>query len=172
MNKQKIKQLDLYLAQHKGLLSDAEEERYIDLVVEGYSAPEPEDGEEETPVPLELLRLNKKLQLLVRDSSPEVNSFVIAGRSMWFTPDLRANLRNAIDALEETQEESVSFKGITLPINMAKAALSAIERYAAKCSEKTDAHAAAIMALQSAEDIERYDITVGYPEMPNFNQEA
>ena len=168
MNKQKIKQLDLYLAQHKGLLSDAEEERYIDLVVEGYSAPEPEDGEEETPVPLELLRLNKKLQLLVRDTSPEINSFTIAGRTDWYTPDRRANLKNAIEAMEETAEETVSFKGITLPINIAKAALSTIERYAAKCAGKTEQHAAAIMALQSAEDIERYDITVGYPPMPEF----
>ena len=157
-----ITEVDSCLCANRGLLSPEQETHLTQLIIAA------RESEEDEPLPLELLRLAKILELKVRDASPEVNSFVIAGRSMWFTPDLRANLRNAIDALEETQEESVSFKGITLPINMAKAALSAIERYAAKCSEKTDAHAAAIMALQSAEDIERYDITVGYPEIPEF----
>ena len=45
--KEKIRQLDLDLAQHKGLLSEEEEQRYIDLVVECYEVPEAEEGETE-----------------------------------------------------------------------------------------------------------------------------
>lgn len=169
MNKQQIRQLDLYLAQHKGLLSNEEEQRYIELVVEGYCTPSPEDGEDEMPVPLELLRLRKKLQLLVRDAGPEVNSFVIGGRSMWIGKYDRANYRNAINAAKEKGRESVKFASFVIPTVIADDALTEIEDYAAKCAEKTDDHAAAIMALQSAEDVERYDITVGYPEIPEFN---
>ena len=160
MRKEQIKQLDLYLSQHKGLLSEAEERRYIDLVVEGYDA----------PLPLELLRLNKKLQLLVRDSSTEVNAFIIGGRRDWINKHDRSNQRNAIDALALAQEPTVSFKGITLPIEQASMALVAIEKYAALCAERTEAHAAAIDALQTAEDIEAYDITAGYPRIPNFDE--
>ena len=168
MNKQQIKQLDLYLAGHKGLLSKSEEERYIDLVVEGYGSPELEDGEDEEPIPLELLRLNKKLQLLVRDSSTEVNAFTIAGQELWIPKFDRANFRCAIDSMRAGGKETVELNGIQLPIEMASAALTAIESYAAECDTQTKHHATAIMALQSAEDIERYDITVGYPEKLTF----
>ena len=167
-----VQQLDLYLAQHKGLLSNEEEQRYIDLIIEeGAKMPMPvEDGEEpqEEPISLELLKLNKKLQLLVYDSSPEINSFTIGGQSMWFGPALRANLKNAIDAMEAAQEETVSFKGIVLPIAQAKAALSAIELYAAKCSQVTEEHAAKIAAKKTAATIASYDFTTGYPEHPSF----
>lgn len=170
MRKEQIKQLDLYLSQHKGLLSEAEERRYIDLVVEGYDAPDAEDGQEEEPLPLELLRLNKKLQLLVRDSSTEVNAFIIGGRRDWINKHDRSNQRNAIDALALAQEPTVSFKGITLPIEQASMALVAIEKYAALCAERTEAHAAAIDDLQTAEEVEAYDITAGYPRIPNFDE--
>ena len=49
MRKDNIRQLDLYLVNHKGLLTKEEEKRYIELVVEGYGVPEPEDGQAEEP---------------------------------------------------------------------------------------------------------------------------
>ena len=168
MRKETIKQLDLYLSQHKGLLSEAEERRYIDLVVEGYDAPDAEDGQGEEPLPLELLKLHKKLQLLVRDSSTEVNAFIIGGRREWINKYDRSVQRNGINALNG--EPTVSFKGITLPIEQASMALVEIEKYAALCAEKTEEHAAAIDALQTAEEVEAYDITAGYPRIPNFDE--
>lgn len=170
MRKDNIRQLDLYLVNHKGLLTKEEEKRYIELVVEGYGVPEPEDGQAEEPLPLELLKLHKKLQLKVRDSSTEVNRFTINGQTHWYTPDLRANLRNATDALEDGHRDSAKFKDIVLPVPLARAAIFALERYAADCQNKTDEHAAAIEALETAEAVEAYDFTTGYPEPLNFDQ--
>lgn len=171
--KQQITQLDLYLAQHKGLLSNAEEQRYIDLLISEAAkpAPEAEEGAEpqEEPLTLELIKLYRKLQLKVYDNSTDVNSFVIGGQSMWIGKYDRANYRNAINAAKEKGRESVKFAGFVIPTVIADAALTEIEDYAAKCAEKTDDHAAAIAALQTAEAVEAYDFTIGYPSHPEFN---
>lgn len=168
MNKQQIKQLDLYLAKHKGLLSPEEEERYIGLVVEGYQAPDPEDSQEEDPLPVELLRLHKILQLKVRDASTEVNAFILGGHTTWIDPYRRANYYRAIEAKRKQGAETVAIDHIELPIEMAAAALDAIEAYAADCKTATDSHEDAIRRLETAEEIEAYDITVGYPQILEF----
>ena len=168
MNKQQIKQLDLYLAKHKGLLSPEEEERYIDLVVEGYQAPDPEDSQEEDSLPVELLRLHKILQLKVRDASTEVNAFILGGHTTWIDPYRRANYYRAIEAKRKQGAGTVTIDHIELPIEMAAAALDAIEAYAADCKTATDSHEDAIRRLETAEEIEAYDITVGYPQILEF----
>ena len=157
-----ITAMDLLLSRHKGLLEPAEEIEYVNLLAEARETPEDEEGNV-PEIPLRLAILHLKLQLLVRDSSEEVNAFTIGSQTLWFSPALRANLRNAIDALEAASEQTVSFHGITLPIDDAKAALSAIELYAAKCSNVTEQHKANIEELGSIADVNRYDITVGYP---------
>lgn len=168
MNEQQIKQLDLYLAKHKGLLSPEEEERYIDLVVEGYQAPDPEDSQEGDPLPVELLRLHKILQLKVRDASTEVNAFILGGHTTWIDPYRRANYYRAIEAKRKQGAGTVTIDHIELPIEMAAAALDAIEAYAADCKTATDSHEDAIRRLETAEEIEAYDITVGYPQILEF----
>lgn len=170
---EQVRQLDLYLAQHKGLLSNEEEKRYIDLIIaEGEKMTPPaidgEEPQEEEPISLELLKLNKKLQLLVYDSSPAINGFTVNGQDMWFAPDLRANLRNALDALEGASEETVTFKGMTLPVANAKAMLAAVELYAAKCAQVTEDHAKKIAAKKTAATVASYDFTGGYPAKPTF----
>jgi hypothetical protein len=167
--KEKIRQLDLDLAQHKGLLSEEEEQRYIDLVVECYEVPETEEGETEEPLPLELLKLHKKLQLMIRDSSTEVNGFVMGGKVRWIPPYKRANFRCAIDSMRTNGRPAVELEGITLPIEAASAALIGIEDYAAACDTITKHHAAAIDALETEEAVAAYDFTAGYPEMLNFD---
>lgn len=169
-----LQQLDLYLAQHKGLLSNEEEQRYIDLIIEeGAKMPMPvEDGEEpqEEPISLELLKLNKKLQLKVYDNSPAINSFTINGQPHWYSPDLRANLRNAVNAAKEKGREYVKFTGLTIPTSVADMALTEIEDYAALCSANTEEHAAKIAAKKTAATVASYDFTTGYPEeRPSFN---
>lgn len=169
--KEKIRQLDLDLAQHKGLLSEEEEQRYIDLVVECYEVPEAEEGETEEPLPLELLKLHKKLQLMIRDSSTEVNGFVMGGQVRWIPPYKRANFRCAIDSMRTNGKPVVEIDGIVLPIEMASAALVDIEDYAADCDTITKHHAAAIEALETAEAVAAYDFTTGYPQMLNFDKQ-
>lgn len=162
-----ITAMDLLLSRHKGLLEPAEEIEYVNLLAEAREAPEDEEGNV-PEIPLRLAVLNKKLELLVRDSSDEVNGFTIGGQTLWINKYDRANLRNAIEALEDVAEETVKFKGVTIPVSSAKAMLAMIEVYAAKCAEKTADHAAAIEELGSIADVNRYDITVGYPEKLEF----
>lgn len=166
--KEKIRQLDLDLAQHRGLLSQEEEQRYIEMVAEGYDAPDPEEGQEEEPLPVELIRLHKILQLKVRDASPEVNSFILGGQSTWIDPYRRANYYRALEAKKKKGDQTVALDQIELPIDMAAAALDAIEAYAADCNTATDSHEDAIRRLETAEEIEAYDITVGYPQILEF----
>jgi hypothetical protein len=99
-----------------------------------------------------------------------VNAFIIGGQREWINKHDRSNRRDAIDALAAAGETTVPFKGITLPITEASMALTAIEKYAALCAERTEAHAAAIDALETAEEVEAYDITAGYPRVPNFDE--
>lgn len=162
-----ITAMDLLLSRHKGLLEPAEEIEYVNLLAEAREAPEDEEGNV-PEIPLRLAILNKKLELRVRDNSTEVNGFKIGGQVMWINKYDRANLKNAVTDLQDSGEETVKFKGMTLPVVQARAMLSAVEVYAAKCAEKTDAHVAAIEELGSIADVNRYDITVGYPEKLEF----
>ncbi|MCR5710268.1 MAG: hypothetical protein K6G79_07280 [Bacteroidales bacterium] len=166
--KELIRQLDLDLAQHRGLLSREEEQRYIEMVAEGYDAPDPEEGQEEEPLPVELIRWHKILRLKARDASPEVNSFILGGQSTWIDPYRRANYYRAIEAKKKKGDQTVALDQIELPIDMAAAALDAIEAYAADCKTATDRHEDAIRQLRTAEEIEAYDITTGYPEKLSF----
>ena len=170
MNRQeKVEAFDIYLAKHKVCLTPEQENRYIDLIVEARSNHSEEEGQEqEDPLPLELVKLHKILELRVRDNSAEVNGFKIGGQVMWINKYDRANLKNAVTDLQDSGEETVKYKGMTLPVAQARAMLSAVEVYAAKCAEKTDAHKAAIEELGSIADVNRYDITVGYPEKLEF----
>ena len=169
MRKDRIRQLDLDLVRNRGLLSKEEEQRYIELVSAGYEAPEAEEGQEEEPLPLELVKLHRKLQLLIRDSSTEVNGFILGGTRHWIGRHDRTNFYRAIEGLRKDGETSVPFAGIALPLELAASALDRIEGYAAKCQERTDEHAAAIATLETIEAVEAYDITAGYPDMLNFD---
>ena len=46
--------------------------------------------------------------------------------------------------------------------------LYALEVYASACYDRTQAHLAAIDALETIEEIESYDYRVGYPEKLKF----
>lgn len=164
---EKIESLDLMLARHRGLLSDGEENEYLRLLTEVRETSTAE-GEEGEPLPLRLLILGKQLELLVYDSSPEINSFFLNGVPDWRGPFERANLRNAVDALVDAGVETADFMGYHIPTDMAQAALKEIELYAAGCTAVRDTHMAAIAELQSERDIDRYDFTVGYPPRPEF----
>lgn len=52
----------------------------------------------------------------------------------------------------------------TLDVADAIAMLYAIELYASACYDRTQAHLLAIDGLNTAEDVESYDCTTGYPE--------
>jgi len=114
--------------------------------------------------------------LLTYDASDAVNSFdvTIGGNTMslWIDRETRADYRSSIEAAELLGRTEVKpvFGGqeVTLSVQMAKMALAQVQLYANQCYGVTERHKAAILLLQSVQEVEGYDFTVGYPERLRF----
>ena len=134
-----------------------------------------EEWIEPTPTPEELLaraKANKIAELEAYDDS-EVNSFSVNGKDMWLDHDVRQQLRISLDALSQAGRDTVTkwFDGIeyTYPIDVWYYMLGLVEVYAADALNVTEAHKAAINALESIEEVEAYEFS-GYPEKLSFGE--
>lgn len=89
------------------------------------------------------------------------------------TPAERANYRSSIDAAELVGIDTLSLyigdMPITLPTATAKLMLAQIQLYADQCFIVTKQHKATIEAMDSIENVDNYDYTVGYPTKLVFN---
>lgn len=130
---------------------------------------------EPTPTPEELLaraKASKIAELEAYDAS-EVNSFSVNGKDMWLDHDVRQQLRISLDALSQAGRETVTkwFDGIeyTYAIDVWYYMLGLVEVYASDALNVTEAHKAAINALESIEEVEAYEFS-GYPEKLSFGE--
>ena len=102
------------------------------------------------------------------DTAKAVNSFVLDGKEMWRSKDTRVGLRNSIGGEKDAgrTETTLWYGGVSyvVPIDMALELLSQLELYALTCYHVTESHKAAILAMDSVEDITAYDYKTGYPE--------
>lgn len=102
------------------------------------------------------------------DTSDAVNSFLVDGISMWLDKATRVGLMNSTTVAKNLGQEKVTLwlgsTQLTLTCDKAINLLSAIEMYAVQCFDTTARHKAAIGNLTNIEEVEKYDITVGYPE--------
>lgn len=126
-----------------------------------------------TPDPVETAKKNKLDQLYIYDRGENVNSFIVNDQiHAWFTPEMRSNYRNSIDAAKLLNIDNLQvFIGdtlVTLPTATAEQMLASIQLYADQCFIVTRRHEAAIQILDNLQDIEDYDFTTGYPERLNF----
>lgn len=114
---------------------------------------------------LETAKAMKIADLGIYDASDAVNEFTVGGVGMWLSPARRSNLKNSAESIKEEHPEitTVQYFGQTLPIDTALSMLAAIESYAGICSQVTDAHRAAISALQTIAAVNNYDFTTNYP---------
>lgn len=131
--------------------------------------------EEPQADPLELARGNKLMAIEDYDQSDNVNQFYLGGVPMWLDAPTRQQLRISIEAYQATGAETVTkwFGGqqFTFPTSAWLQMLNALEVYAAEALNVTEAHKAAVMAMDNVEDIEAYDITAGYPQKLNLTTE-
>lgn len=134
-----------------------------------------EEWVEPAPTTEELLaraKANKIAELEAYDSSDSVNSFTIDGNPMWLTVDERQQIATQISANEAVGRESMTrwFGGasFTFPLSAWKQMLVALEVYAGDALNVTEGHKAAITLLQTLQEVEDYDFTVGYPEKLEF----
>ena len=135
-----------------------------------------EEWVEPTPTHEELLaraKANKIAELEAYDASEEVNSFSVDGKTMWLDAATRQQLRISLDAMQQAGRENVTkwFDGIeyTYSIDVWYYMLGLVEVYASDALNVTEAHKAAINALESVEDVEVYEFS-GYPEKLSFGE--
>lgn len=132
-----------------------------------YVKPEPTEEE------LKSQALSIKLaEIKNYDSSSEVNIFYIQGIPVWLDKATRAGLKLRFEAELAMKEQNTTLwynnQSFTLPLNDAIAMLYALEVYASKCYDNTQAHLANVSTLETIEEINAYDHTTGYPEKLNF----
>lgn len=131
---------------------------------------------EPKPTPAELLERAKQekiAELEAYDQSDAVNGFTLGGQTMWLTRDDRTQISESISAYEGTgaQQMTKFFGGVayTFPLNVWKLMLNALVVYASEALNATERHRAAILLLQSVQEVEGYDFTEGYPQKLVFN---
>jgi hypothetical protein len=140
-----------------------------------------EDGwVEHIPVPYEpteeeILNREKEYkieEILIHDSSPEVNIFYIEGQEMWLDKATRVGLKLRFETeLEDGDTETTLwFNGVAYPLELEVAVkmLHAIEKYASKCYDNTQMHIANVKTIEDIETLKNYDYRTGYPEKLRF----
>ena len=121
---------------------------------------------------IEEVRKMKISEIQIFDKSANVNSFDLLGKSMWLDKSTRVGLFNSISIEKNAGKSDTvlwydAIKYI-IPISDALAMLNALELYALNCYNVTQSHISAVKALQTIEEIENYDYTVGYPVKLSF----
>lgn len=115
---------------------------------------------------------NKLYEIMGYDQSDSVNVFYLAEQPMWLDAPTRQTLRISIESYQAMGIESATkwFNGqrFTFPVTVWLTMLNALEVYAAEALNVTESHKAAVNALETVEEVEAYDITVGYPAPLNL----
>ena len=106
------------------------------------------------------------------DGSSAVNSFKLNGEDVWLDKATRVGVVNAINATKALGEDTVTLglgsQSYEIDCDKALAMMYALEAYALKCYNRTLAHINWVRACDTAEQVESYDHTAGYPEHPSF----
>lgn len=120
-------------------------------------------------------KAQKLAEIDAYDTSSAVNGFYLNGMLIPWSKDdpsspnvdKRMGLRQNIADKVALGEENISIwmKGMsfTMPCAQAEALMRSIENYAYECFNVTAAHKKAVSELASIEEVEKYDITAGYP---------
>lgn len=103
------------------------------------------------------------------DASANVNAFSFGGVPMWLNFDLRSRLSRSLDVCQtETMTKYFGGREYTFPVATWRAMVNAVESYADQCQTVTEAHKAAVLAMETVAEVDAFDITVGYPEKMAF----
>ena len=101
------------------------------------------------------------------DTSPAVNGFSLNGAVVWLDKATRVGLMNSTSITKAMGQPTTTLwlgeSKMEVPCDTAIRLLSALEMYALECFNVTAAHKKAVSELTSIEEVEKYDITAGYP---------
>lgn len=135
---------------------------------------------EPEPTPEQLLERAKQekiAELVAYDNSDAVNGFEVVkdGQTIttWIEPEKRSNYRGSLEdcVLLGVTDVDVPIAGMLISMTVADARvkLAQVQLYADSCTIVTESHKAAILLLQSVQDVEEYDFRAGYPEKLRFS---
>ena len=132
--------------------------------------------EDPEPTPEELLREakdNKLAEIESYDNSDSVNGIIVNGVQLWIPADKRAILKASVDAYKTLGIGPITkvWDGVeyTATADEWLRMIATVEVYASECYNTTARHKAAVEDLTTVEDVNAFDVTVGYPAMPEFN---
>lgn len=101
------------------------------------------------------------------DTSPAVNGFALNGTVVWLDKATRVGLMNSTSITKAMGQATTTLwlgeSKMEVPCDTAIQLLSALEMYALECFNVTAAHKKAVSELATIEEVEKYDITAGYP---------
>ena len=101
------------------------------------------------------------------DKSSAVNGFVLNGAVVWLDKATRVGLMNSTSITKAMGQPTTTLwlgeSKMEVPCDTAIQLLSALEMYALECFNVTAAHKVAVSELNSIKEVEKYDITAGYP---------
>ena len=110
----------------------------------------------------------KIAEIAAYSDSDAVNSLTFHGIKTWLTRTVRDGYNTSITAAKNLGEANVTFmvgdNEKQLPVEQARRVLDLVQRYADACFIVTERHKIAVRTLQTVEEVEAYDYTVGYPE--------
>lgn len=122
----------------------------------------------ETPTEIDMAKAAKIAQIAAYSDSDAVNSITFHSIKTWLTRTVRDGYDTSITAAKNLGEANVTFmvgdKEMQLPVEQARRVLDLVQRYADACFLVTERHKIAVKSLQTVEEVESYDYTVGYPE--------
>lgn len=101
------------------------------------------------------------------DTSPAVNGFILNGQRVWLDFGLRDRVYQGNERLQRIGRTDTTLwlgkQCYNLSIEQAQNIISHIEAYAKDCYNVTASHKKAVSELTTIEEVEKYDITAGYP---------
>lgn len=101
------------------------------------------------------------------DTSSAVNGFALNGTVVWLDKATRVGLMNSTSITKAMGQATTTLwlgeSKMEVPCDTAIQLLSALEMYALECFNVTAAHKKAVSELTTIEEVEKYDITAGYP---------
>lgn len=101
------------------------------------------------------------------DTSSAVNGFILNGERVWLDFELRDRVYQGNERLQRIGRTDTTlwlgYHCFNLSIEQAQNIISHIEAYAKDCYNVTAAHKKAVSELTTIEEVEKFDITAGYP---------
>lgn len=116
---------------------------------------------------LATVKAEKIAEIDAYDTSSAVNGFMLNGVTVWLDKSTRVGLMNSTTITKAMGQPTTTLwlgeSKMEVPCDTAIQLLSALEMYALECFNVTAAHKVAVSELTTIEEVEKYDITAGYP---------